>query len=71
MKNKIIVLNARKLLFALIVICTITVTCICGDELVSDIIETASNNRLLPIYSVDRVDKMVSITFDCAWSQSQ
>ena len=31
-------------------------------------IETSTSiSRLIPIYSVERVDKWVSITFDCAW----
>ena len=30
-------------------------------------VETASSDRELPIYSVDRPDSMISVTFDCAW----
>ena len=29
---------------------------------------SASRSRLLPIYSVDRSDNLVSLTFDAAWS---
>ncbi len=30
-------------------------------------VETASSDRPLPIYSVERPDSMISVTFDCAW----
>lgn len=43
------------------------IICIGGDFVVSDIIETNAKNKLLPIYSVETEDKVVSITFDCAW----
>ncbi len=36
----------------------------------SDVIETSSNNRLIPIYSVETEDKKIAITFDCAWGAS-
>ncbi len=32
-----------------------------------DIIEVSSQNRLLPIYSVETDEKKVALTFDCAW----
>lgn len=67
MKNKIFVINLRKILLALGALCASLVLCIGGDFIVSDIIETSSSNRLLPIYSVEREDKMVALTFDCAW----
>jgi polysaccharide deacetylase family sporulation protein PdaB len=33
----------------------------------SSVIPTFSKKRLLPIYSVERNDKKIAITFDCAW----
>ena len=67
MKNKIFVINIRKIMLGLLMICILITACIGGDLLVSEVIETSASNRLLPIYSVDTVDKMVALTFDCAW----
>lgn len=67
MKSKIFVINLRKILLALGMFSLLIVVCIGGDFIVSDVIETSSSNRLLPIYSVEREDKMVALTFDCAW----
>ena len=67
MKNKIFVINLRKILLAVSMFCLLIAICIGGDLITENIIETNARGRLLPIYSVEREDKMVAITFDCAW----
>ena len=41
--------------------------CASGNFIVENVLETANSKRRLPIYSVERTDKMVALTFDCAW----
>lgn len=67
MKNKIFVINLRKAIIGIIMICLLITACIGGDAIVSEVIETNVSSRLLPIYSVETEDKMVALTFDCAW----
>lgn len=61
------VLSIKKILTSLLLISLLTIVCIAGTSVVSNVIETAMSNRLLPIYSVETIDKKVAITFDCAW----
>lgn len=67
LKNKFVVINAKMFLFAVIGIFTLILACGCGNTIVEKILETAANYRLLPIYSVETEDKVVALTFDCAW----
>ncbi len=39
----------------------------CGFLSKSNISDTASSSGLVPIYSVERQDNAISVTFDCAW----
>ena len=48
-------------------LCILIAVCFGGDFIVSEVIETNANSRILPIYSVETADKMVALTFDCAW----
>jgi peptidoglycan-N-acetylglucosamine deacetylase len=64
---KIIVLRARngiKYLIASAVV--IAIICVVG-LIAPKVSEVFSTYREIPIYSVERPDKVVSITFDCAW----
>ena len=67
MSGKFIVLNGKNVLGGLLIVSALTIMCIAGSNMVSDIIETAGQNRLLPIYSVEIPEKKVALTFDCAW----
>lgn len=64
---KIVVLNFRRFLIYLLVFITtvliISAVSIKGMEALG----VFSGNRETPIYSVDAVKKVASITFDCAW----
>ena len=67
MQNKFLVINLRKIILTFGLIILLVLVSIGGDFLVSEIIEANASNRLLPIYSVETVDKVVALTFDCAW----
>ncbi len=67
MNGKFIVLNGKTILSGLFIISLLTIFCFVGSNIVSNVIDTAINNRLLPIYSVETPEKKVAITFDCAW----
>lgn len=67
MNGKIIVLSGKSVLSCIFLIIVLFVFCVCGSNLVSNMIETSMTNRLLPIYSIETDKKEVAITFDCAW----
>lgn len=67
MKNKILVINIKTILLAIIGMIVLILICGCGNFIVEKFLETAANYRLLPIYSVETEDKVVALTFDCAW----
>ena len=65
--NKIFVINSKHLVISIFSIIFLLSLCLAGNSLLDNVIETASNNRLLPIYSVETDKKVVALTFDCAW----
>ena len=65
--NKIFVINAKNLIVTICIALFLISVCLAGSSLVDDVVETATTNRLLPIYSVETDEKVVSLTFDCAW----
>mgnify|MGYP004611013331 FL=1 len=67
MKKGFYVVNVKFILITMLFISLLTVMSLLGNHIVESTIETASSNRLLPIYSVETVDKQVALTFDCAW----
>lgn len=67
MKNKFLVINLKQVFIAIFIICGIFFSCDLGNKILGNVLETSSNYRLLPIYSVEKEDKVVSLTFDCAW----
>ena len=71
MRNNFYVINVRFVLLVVLILSLLTIISIAGNRIVDNVIETVSANKLLPIYSVETVDKRVAITFDCAWSGSQ
>lgn len=71
MKNNFYVINVRFIFLVILILSILTIISIAGNQIVDNVIETASGNKLLPIYSVEVIDKKVAITFDCAWSRSQ
>ena len=67
MRNNFYVINVRFVLLVALILSLLTIISIAGNRIVDNVIETVSANKLLPIYSVETVDKRVAITFDCAW----
>lgn len=71
MKNRIMVINLKRIILSAITMILLILLCASGNFIVENVLETANSKRRLPIYSVERTDKMVALTFDCAWSRSQ
>ena len=67
MSGNFFVLSGKNILLSIVIISVLTVMCFAGSDIVSNVIETAILDRLLPIYSVETPDKKVALTFDCAW----
>ncbi len=65
--NTFFVINKKHLTRSVLVIIFAIGACLAGSSLVSNVIETSTQNRLLPIYSVETTEKVVALTFDCAW----
>ncbi|MBO5143516.1 MAG: hypothetical protein J6C46_11115 [Clostridia bacterium] len=65
--NKFFVINAKNLIVSVLIIMLFVTICLAGSSLVDNVVETASTNRLLPVYSVETDKKVVALTFDCAW----
>lgn len=63
----IYVLNLKKkmwlLAFTLVILAILIIVLSLGDKVVG----VFSQNREIPIYSVESIEKKVAITFDCAW----
>lgn len=65
--NKFFVINSKNLLVSAVIIILLVSICLAGNSLIDNVVETATNNRMLPIYSVETPEKVVALTFDCAW----
>lgn len=64
---KVYVFNLKRLLIYLLVIAAAAAV-VAGVSLKgADILDVFSENRELPIYSVECGEKVAAITFDCAW----
>lgn len=70
MRKSFYVVNAKTIIITVIIVTITTMLSIAGNKIVDAVIETAASNRLIPIYSVDTLDKRVALTFDCAWGAS-
>lgn len=68
---KFYILTKRSILSILICFILGLITAITGVMTVTDAIATASTDRVIPIYSVDRTKKVCSISFDAAWGNEQ
>lgn len=67
MSGKFIVINKKKMMKILVYVGVIAIMCVNVLEMANTMIEVASKNRLLPIYSVGTSKNQVALTFDCAW----
>ena len=64
---KIIVLNKKSAVYCIVVVALVVALIISLICLVPKAVSAATVPRDLPIYNVDRQDKVVSLTFDAAW----
>ena len=60
---KIFVTDKYTIITAVLILALVAVTL----PLNNSALEASNTDRSLPIYSVERPDKMISLTFDCAW----
>lgn len=61
------VLKLKNLIFAILALALVAVLSVSVHFTGAYAVYYGNTPRLVPIYSVDRDDKVVSITFDCAW----
>jgi polysaccharide deacetylase family sporulation protein PdaB len=64
---KVLIVTKRKLITISLILCLVIAIIIGSVAFVPQAAETMTTNRLIPIYSVDRQDKYISISFDAAW----
>jgi len=66
----VVTLSRKKALRAALVILAVFIGIAVGIAAVLTSINTGAVETMLPIYSVERVDNKISLTFDCAWGNS-
>ncbi|MBQ8298968.1 MAG: polysaccharide deacetylase family protein [Clostridia bacterium] len=67
MRSRFVVFSVKNLLDNMLIIFMLLIACIVSLNIANNLVETASGNRLLPIYSVETTENKVALTFDCAW----
>lgn len=68
---KLLIITKKKLITFGISLCALVLAIFISATSISDAVETSSTPREIPIYCVDRQDKVVSISFDAAWGNEQ
>ena len=66
----VMTMTKRKLIRAIMFILVLITGIAIGIFAIMSSIDTGAQGLKLPIYSVGRVDNKISITFDCAWANS-
>lgn len=61
------IFKVKDIIKGLMLMCIIFGVVFASNYFNDNIVEVASQNRLLPIYSVETDKKEVALTFDCAW----
>lgn len=64
---KMFVFNIRQLIYGLIAVVLIAGFTVCGFTVAKAEREAVSQTRLIPIYSVEKEEKAISLSFDAAW----
>jgi len=64
---KVIILNKKSLLAGALVVCFSIILIVSIIKLVPTAVAATQSSKKLPIYSVDRSEKIASLTFDAAW----
>ncbi len=68
---KVITITRKSLICILSCVLIGAIMLTLGTSTASQVIQTASTDRLIPIYYVDTKDKVCSISFDAAWGNEQ
>ncbi|MCL2638654.1 MAG: polysaccharide deacetylase family protein [Oscillospiraceae bacterium] len=66
----VLTLSRKRALRATLIILAVFIGIAVGIAAVFTSVNTGAAETLLPIYSVDRPDNKISLTFDCAWGNS-
>ena len=64
---KIVCVGRRKTLLVVFVSIVLFAAVFCLNAFSPAVLAAAAKKRALPVYSVERSDKKISISFDCAW----
>ena len=64
---KIVCVGKRKTLLIVFVSIVLFAAVFCLNAFSPAVLAAAAKKRALPVYSVERSDKKISISFDCAW----
>ena len=64
---RVLVLNRRQAAFSLMGIILLLCTLFAVIMIAPNAIQASASKRLIPIYCVDKKEKMISISFDAAW----
>ena len=64
---KVIILKKKSLIAGAVLICSAIVLIAAVVKLVPAAVQAATQSRELPIYCVDKSEKVVSLSFDAAW----
>lgn len=64
---KVIILSKKSIIAGALVFCLAIILAVAMTRLVPAAAEAMQSSRKLPIYSVDKSDKVCSLTFDAAW----
>jgi hypothetical protein len=67
---KVLVLNKKTLIYVALVICLSLAVILSVTALVPKVTAVAAAGRKVPIYGVDRQDKVASLSFDAAWGKN-
>jgi peptidoglycan-N-acetylglucosamine deacetylase len=64
---KIFIFKGKNIIRFFIAVTVVFAAILALKDTTVNVISVFSNEQYLPIYSVERADKKISITFDCAW----
>lgn len=64
---KVIILRKKSLIAGALIICFAAVFIVALSKLIPAAVQAATQQRKIPIYSVDKSEKVVSMSFDAAW----
>lgn len=68
---KVIMLTRKKLLVVFSCFLAGVMAAVVGTSTASKVVETVSEEREIPIYYVDRTEKVCALSFDAAWGNEQ